>query len=208
MNPICHFHHSACSRLYQALLRRYLTEQKVFTKSNQPPPPAVDVKRVKEFEHNHTGPPAINSVQMDWPLPFSSAWNAAAIHVLARGFWDLHRDAALKEIGLAFDDVKALCICKLERTRREYNDAQNADLMDTGDDGERSTKAAVNRRYTRKLGVGCSLSALVCRVLMDQYIDFQPSRTDHRRLSGPQSSLLGRSRSHFGHAWLWGNEHR
>lgn len=108
---------------------------------------------------------------MDWPFPFSSAWNAAAIHALARGFWDLHKDTVFKETKTTFDDIKALCICKLERTRREYNSARNADHMDTGDDRENFAKAAINRRYTRKLGVGCSLN-VGWPVLIDEYIDF------------------------------------
>jgi hypothetical protein len=96
---------------------------------------------------------------MDWPLPFSSTWNAAAIHVLAQGFWDEEKDKSLKESErvFVFEDVKALCISKLERTRRAYNVAQNADRMDTeAEEGEESimeTRSANNRRYTRKIGV-------------------------------------------------------
>jgi len=98
---------------------------------------------------------------MDWPLPFSSTWNAAAIHVLAQGFWDEEKDKSLKESErvFVFEDVKALCISKLERTRRAYNVAQNADRMDT-EEGEESimetrsaNRSANNRRYTRKIGV-------------------------------------------------------
>ena len=128
-----------------------MTEQKVLTKGNQPPPAAVDVERVKTFEDNQTGAPVVGCVQLDWPLPFSSEWNAAAIHVLARGFWDAHKDTLLKETATTLEDVKALCICKLERTHREYNAARNANRMDTGE--ERGRSKVDSRRYTRKLGV-------------------------------------------------------
>jgi hypothetical protein len=128
-------------------------EQKVLTKGNQPPPMAVDVERVKAFEEDHTGAPVLGSVQMDWPIPFTSQWNAAAIHVLAQGFWDAHKDAAIKQTDVTFEDIKALCICKLERTRREYIVTQNADRMDTGDEEQSSSAKTANRRYTRRLGV-------------------------------------------------------
>jgi hypothetical protein len=96
---------------------------------------------------------------MDWPLPFSSAWNAATIHVLAQRFWDLHKDTALKDTNVALGDIKAICECKLERTRREYNAAQNAFDMDTGErDKIGSARAAASRRYTRRLGVSHSVN--------------------------------------------------
>ena len=131
----------------------------------------MDVGRVKVFEDDHNGAPVIGCVQMDWPLPFSSEWNAAAIHVLAMGFWDLHKDTVLKDAALSLDDIKALCIRKLNRTRQEHNLVQNADDMDTSEDGSRSAKAAISRRKTRKTRVSCSLhysQDIVDGVLTDQ----------------------------------------
>lgn len=132
----------------------------------------MDLKCVKTFEDDHKGQPIKDSVQMDWPLPFSSTWNAAAIHVLAQGFWDEEKDESLKESGRTFENVKALCISKLERTRRAYNTAQNADRMDAeeGQENIKETCAANGRRYARKVGVsvlvnieGQSANRLVCR---------------------------------------------
>src|ERR1700677_686219 len=54
---------------------------------------------------------------------------------------------------MTLKDIKAICICKL-RTRCECNASQNAEHMDTGDEGNgRSSKASASRRYTRKLRV-------------------------------------------------------
>jgi|SRR5882762_3076510 hypothetical protein len=133
-------------------------EQKVLAKVNQPLPPAVDIGRVKLFEDEHKEGPELGSVQMDWPLPFSSPWNAAAIHVLAEGFWLLHKNEAFDELELTIDQIKTLCISKLERTRKEFNDLRNNDRMDTGEGAEghetkKCLNAARNRRHTRKIGV-------------------------------------------------------
>jgi hypothetical protein len=81
-----------------------------------------------------------------------------AIHVLAQGFWDLHNSMAIEEVNMTFDDIKALCICKLKRTRCDYNAMLNADCMDTGEENEnKSTKAAASRWYMCKLRVSCLL---------------------------------------------------
>lgn len=133
-------------------------EQKVLTKANQPPPPAADIHLVKLFEDEHKEGPKLGSVQMDWPLSFSSPWNTAAIHVLAEGFWLLHKNKAFDESELTIDQIKTLCTSKLEGTRKEFNDLRNDDWMDTGEgaEGHKNRKclnAAHNRRHTRKIGV-------------------------------------------------------
>jgi hypothetical protein len=133
-------------------------EQKVLVKANQPPPPAADIRRVKLFEDEHKEGPVLGSIQMDWPLPFSSPWNAAAIHILAEGFWLLHKNEAFDELKLTIDRIKTICIFKLERTRREFNDLRNNNRMDTGEGAEghetnKCLNAARNRRHTRKIGV-------------------------------------------------------
>jgi hypothetical protein len=134
-------------------------QQNVFAKANQPPPLAADIRRVKLFEEERKNGPELDSVQMDWPLPFSSPWNAAAIHVLAEGFWLLHRDKAFNESELTVDQIKVLCISKLERTRKEFNDLRSSDRMDTEEGAaeehtiRKCQKAAGNRRHTRKIGV-------------------------------------------------------
>ena len=143
---------------FQALLRRYLTEQKVLTKANQPLPPAVNLELVTAFKTEHKGGPVLGSVQMDWAFPFSSPWNEAAVLVLAQGFWDLQKDKAFNESEMTINDIKALCISKLQRTRKEYNDAQASEAMDTGEGvrqggANKSSKASACRRYTRRVGV-------------------------------------------------------
>lgn len=146
---------------FQALLCHYLTEQKVLTKANQPPPPAADVEIVTAFETEHTGGPVLGSVQMDWAVPFSSPWNEAALLVLAQGFWDLEKGKAFDESEMSINNIKTLCIGKLERTRKEYNDAQASEAMDTEEGVRRegankSSKASACRRYTRRIGVSFS----------------------------------------------------
>jgi hypothetical protein len=108
-------------------------QQNVFAKANQPPPPAADIRRVRLFKEEHKNGLELDSVQIDWPLPFSSPWNATAIHVLAEGFWLLHRD---NELELTVNQIKVLCISKLERTHKEFNDLRSSDQMDTEEGAE------------------------------------------------------------------------
>jgi hypothetical protein len=119
----------------------------------------VDPERVKRFEEDHVDPPMKDSVQMDWPLPFSSPWNSAAIHVLAKGF----AEDVLTKSNLEFHptetsllNIKALVTSKLTRTRREYNEAQHRDPMDTEYRAGQLEKSATNRRHTRRIGVSVS----------------------------------------------------
>ena len=58
----------------------------------------------------------------------------------------------MKESERVFEDVKVLCISKLERTHQAYNVAQNADHMDDKEGEESIMESANNRRYTRKIG--------------------------------------------------------
>jgi len=97
----------------------------------------------------------LGSVRMDWDVPFSSTWNKAAIHALAQGFWDRYKGEAFDESEITIDKIKAICVCKLERTRKEY--ASKSDAMDTDERVlVKKSREAADRRYSRKVGVRSS----------------------------------------------------
>jgi hypothetical protein len=137
------------------VLHLFLTAQNVLTKPNRPPLPPVDVEVVNVYETQHRGGPVLGLVQMDWAVPFSSTWNKAAIHALAQGFWDCYKGKVFDKSEITIDKIKALCVCKLECTCKEY--ASKSDAMDTDERAlVKKSREAADRRYSRKIGVRSS----------------------------------------------------